>query len=347
MTKPIILLDPYPRLRERILNADQWARLTAMADVIEDSSAPLRADLVDKYLPEASIVIGQTALSAERLACAEKLRAIVNVEGNFYPNVDYATCFARAISVLSIAPAFSVPVAEMSIAFALDLAREVTTGDKAMRDAKEVYGSAGNAGAVLLSGAKIGIVGYGNIGRALRRLLQGFGGEVRVFDPWLPDGFLRDDNVVPMPLEELLATSQFIFILAGVTSENGGFLGRKELAAIRKDAIVVLASRAGVVDFDAFVELAEQGHYRAATDVFPQEPLRADSPIRSSKLLLSAHRAGGMPASMRAIGEMIVDDVGLILRGLAPVRLQQARPETVAKLRSPPAQAYQSHTPKR
>ncbi len=60
---------------------------------------------------------------------------------------------------------------------------------------------------------------------------------------------------------------------------------------------------------------------------------------------MSAHRAGGMPAATKAIRDLILDDLGLILRGHAPLRLQQARPETVDKMRSPPAQAYQSPRP--
>lgn len=340
MTKPVVLLDPHPRLRERFLDSGQWRRLNEMAQVIEDTAAPMSDAVVERWLPEAVAIIGQTALPAERIAQAPKLRALINVEGNFYQNVDYATCFERGISVLSIAPAFAVPVAEMSLALALDLARGVTAADASVRAGGEVYGSAGNAHAVLLSGARVGIIGYGNIGRALRRLVAGFAAQVQVYDPWLPDNVLREEQADPVPLEVLLSTSQFIFILAGVTSENQGFLGRRELELIAPDSIAVLASRAGVIDFDAFAALADAGRFRAATDVFPTEPLPAESPIRRSRLLLSPHRAGGMPAAMRMIGEMVLDDLGLILRGLPPVRLQQARRETILKMRSPPAQSY-------
>jgi phosphoglycerate dehydrogenase-like enzyme len=340
VTKPVVLLDPHPRLRERFLHAGQWQRLNAMAQVIEDAAAPMSDAIVERWLPEAVAIIGQTSLPAERIAQAPKLRGLINVEGNFYQNVDYAACFARGVSVLSIAPAFAVPVAEMSLALALDLARGVTAADASVRAGGEVYGSAGNTHAVLLSGARAGVIGYGNIGRALRKLLAGFGMRVQVYDPWLPDNVLREEATEPVALDTLLSTSQVVFILAGVTSENQGFLGRRELELIAPDSIVVLASRAGVVDFDAFVALADAGRFRAATDVFPVEPLPADSPVRRSKLLLSPHRAGGMPASMHAIGEMLLDDLGLILRGLPPVRLQAARRETILKMRSPPAQSY-------
>ena len=340
--KPVVLLDPFPRPQARLFNGEQRDRLDAIATVVKSGDASMADDLVERWLPEVSVIIGQTALPRERLDRAPRLRAVINVEGNFFQNVDYDTCFARGVSVLSVGPAFATPVAEMCLALALDLARGVTAGDRAMRDRTEVYGTAGNPHAVLLSGARVGIIGYGNIGRALRRLLAGFRADVSVHDPWLPASVLREDETHPVTLDELLATSQFIMVLAGVTAENQGFLDRAKLESIAPDSIVILASRAAVVDFEAFVELANAGRFRDATDVFPSEPVAADHPVRQSQLLLSSHRAGGMPATSLAIGEMVLDDLGLILQGLPPVRLQAARRETVSRMRSPPAQSFPS-----
>lgn len=338
--KPVVLFDPSPRPRARIFNAAQWQRLNEMATIVETGDAPMADDLIERTLPDATAIIGQTALPRERIARAPKLRALINVEGNFFQNVDYEACFAQGVSVLSIGTAFAGPVAEMCMAMALNLARGVTVADRAMREGKEVYGTPGNQEAILLAGARVGIIGYGNIGRALRKLLAGFNAQVRVFDPWIPDSVLREDNVEPMGLDTLLKTSQFIIVLAGVTSENQGFLDRAKLELIAPGSVFVLAGRAAVIDFDAFIDLVDAGRFRAATDVFPSEPVAKDHRVRQSKLLLSAHRAGGMPATALLIGEMILDDLALIFRGLPPMRLQQARRETVSKLRSPPARSY-------
>jgi phosphoglycerate dehydrogenase-like enzyme len=126
-----------------------------------------------------------------------------------------------------------------------------------------------------------------------------------------------------------------LFVLAGVTTENEGFLGRDELLRIREDAAVVLVSRAEVVDFAAFCELAQQGRFRAAVDVFPEEPVPADDPVRAcDRILFSSHRAGGIPSSYARICEIMMDDIDLILRGLPPVRLQRAWARTAAVARS-------------
>jgi phosphoglycerate dehydrogenase-like enzyme len=338
--KPLVLFDPFPRPRERIFNAVQWERLASIATVVETGDGQMADETVERWLPKASVVIGQTALGRERIERALQLKSVINVEGNFFQNIDYDACFARGISVLSIAPVFATPVAEMCLALALDLARGVTAGDQAMRRGSELYGTAGNVDAVWLAGARVGIIGYGNIGRVLRRMLAGFRAQVSVYDPWLPANAILEDDAHPIGLDELLRTSQFIIVLAGVTSDNEGFLDRTKLELIAKDSILVLGSRAGIVDFDALIDLANAGHFRAATDVFPSEPVPPQHPVRQSKLLLSSHRAGGTPATAFAIGEMVLDDLSLILRGLPPVRLQAARRETVSRMRSPPARSF-------
>jgi phosphoglycerate dehydrogenase-like enzyme len=349
--KPLILFDPLPRPRAQIFSAAHWSRLNELGQVVGAGDARMQAAEVDRHIADAAIVVGQTDLPRARLDRATRLRAIVNVEGNFLQNIDYETCFARGIHVLGIGPVFAQPVAEWALGAALDLARGLTVGDRAMRDGVETYGRRGNAESFVLAGAEFGMIGFGNLGRALLPLLRAFGGRVRIHDPWLPDGFIRAQGAEPSPLDAVLATSRVLFILAGVTAENAGFLGRAKLATIRRDAVVVLASRAAIVEFAAFTALADEGAFRAATDVFPKEPVAPDDPVRRSRLLLSSHRAGGLPSVLHGIGEMVVEDIALIVADLPPVRCQRAERETVARMRSiagnsgPTAPATRNSTP--
>lgn len=337
--RPVVLLDPHPRHRAMIFSPAQLARLNSMAEVVTaDTPGPLPADIVDAALPRVQAVLGQTDLPAERIARAPLLRAIINVEGNFLPNVDAGACQARGIELLSVSPAFAVPVAEMALGLALDLARGITAADRAVREGQERYGRAGCGGSVLLSGATIGIVGLGQLGRALLRLLAGFRARVLVHDPWLPAAEIADAGCEAAPLADLLSRSDAVFLLAGATRDNAGFIDAAALARLRDEAIVVLASRAAIVDFPAL--LAEAGRLRIATDVFPQEPIPPDDPVRRSRLLLSPHRAGGIPAAFHDIGERVLDDLAQILAGLPPMRLQRAAPQTVALMRSTPGRSY-------
>jgi phosphoglycerate dehydrogenase-like enzyme len=335
----VILVDPQPRTLGMICDAPTRERLATLGRLVIHEAGRMPDAMVDAHLPDAVVVVGQTAMPAERLTRAPKLRAIVNVEGNFLPNIDYGTCFDRGVYVLNASPAFAVPVAEAALGMAIDLARGITAADRAMRAGTEAYGLESNAGVFLLTGAPMGIIGFGDLGRELFRLLAPFRGPVRVYDPWLPDHLIRRAGAEPAVLDDLLAASRVIFVFASATSENEGFLGREQLSRIRPGSVFLLMSRASVVDFEALVDLVSAGRFRAATDVFPDEPVAADDPVRDlDGMLLSPHRAGGMREAFLEIGRLAVTDLELVLRGLPPAVCKRAERETVGRMRSRPVE---------
>jgi phosphoglycerate dehydrogenase-like enzyme len=333
----MILVDPQPRTLAMICDAPTLARLEALGPLVVHEDGRMPDAMVDEHLAEAVAIVGQTAMPAARLERAPKLRAIVNVEGNFLPNVDYEAALARGVHVLNASPAFALPVAEMALGMAIDLARGISAADRAMRDRTETYGLDGNAAAFLISASPVGIVGYGDLGRELHRLLAPFHCPVRVYDPWVPDLLIERAGAQPSSLDDVLASSKVIFVFAAVTAENEGFLGRAQLERIRPGSVLLLMSRAGVVDFDALAELVGAGRFAAATDVFPDEPVAPDDPVRAlDGMLLSPHRAGGMREAFLQIGRLVAADLELVLRGLPPQACKRAERETAGRLRSRP-----------
>ena len=337
MSKSRILIDPQPRTVEMIFDAEARRRLPELADLTVFDAGPMPAEMLEEALPDVEILIGQSDLPRTRLERAKKLRAIFNVEGNFLPNIDYQYCFEHGIRVLIASPAFAVSVAEMALAFGLDLARGVSQNDRAMHERTEQYGLVSNQGFSLFTGSRVGIIGFGDLGRAFRPLVRPFRCPVKVYDPWLPARDLLLHECTPASLDEVLSTSDAVFVFASVTSENQGFLSKREFDLIKPGGIFVLMSRAGVVDFDALTAAAQIGRLRVATDVFPEEPFAKDHPIRDlPNVLLSAHRSGGMPEAFLEIGKMVLSDLELLLRGLPPTSCKTAQPETVSRFRSKP-----------
>lgn len=335
--KPRALLDPHPRTLELLFTPEDLGRLKSLVSMTVWEGSRMPAEMVETHLPTAFAVIGQTDLPRERLERARNLRAIVNVEGNFQPNIDYAFCFERGIHVLGAGVAFGKAVAEMALGMALGLARGIAAADRQFRKGREVYGRFSNRDSFLLSGADVGFIGFGNLGRALIKLLEPFRCRVRVYDPWLADRWLAEFGVAPLPLDAVLAASRILFVLAGVTAENEAMIGKRELDRMPQGACLVVVSRASLVDFDALTAKLRQGKIRAALDVFPQEPFPKKHPLRRlDNVILSAHRAGSLASSYRLMGEMVVDDLAQILNGLPPIRLQRAERETVARMRSMP-----------
>jgi phosphoglycerate dehydrogenase-like enzyme len=333
--KPLLFLDPYPRNQEMVFSEATERVLKDLGHLVIHFGSRAPDELVEKILPEVQVIIGQTAMSRERLNRAPKLRAILNVKANWEPNIDYVEAHARGIHVLSAAPAMAPAVAEFCLSQAITLARGLQYADPLFRQAREAYGIGGNAKAYSLYDSTVGLVGYGNLGKSLVPLLRPFQPEILVQDPWLSEGYLRKEGLTPVSLEEILVKSKFLFLLAGVTTENEGFLGRTLLDTIPVDATVVLASRAEIVDFEVFVELVGQGRFRAAIDVFPEEPVPVDSAIRKTPhILFSSHLAGGIRASYRRIQEMMLNDIEQILQGLPPLQMQRAEPTLAAKMSS-------------
>ena len=337
-SRPLILLDPYPRPTDLIFDAATRARLEQLGNVVWHDGSPADDSHIDRYLPEAVALIGQSALPKERLDRAPKLKAVFNVESNFLPNVDYLECHRRGIPVLSTAPVFAKPVAEMALGMALASSRRIHEADAAIRAGKEsLYGEADNHDSFLLTGKAISLVGFGNLGRALLPLVKAFGGDVLVHDPWIHPAVLREAGVTPAPLDECFRISSVVFLLAATTTENAGKIDRSFFNQMPSGGIVVLVSRAGIVNFDDLLEAAASGRIRVAIDVWPDEPIPAGHRARSTpNTLLQAHRAGNIPEIWPCMGQMVVDDLEQVLKGLPPQRCQRAEWETVARLRSKP-----------
>lgn len=334
--KPLVISAPEPRSIDLIFTHAQRADLLERYNVLEVDHA-LVNDLDANTLAEARFIVGQPPLSLNTLRKMSNLKCIFNVESNLLHNMPYDYLFEKGIHVVTTGAVFAVPVAELGLAMALDLARNVLEADAAFEDNSEVWGFDSNHSARLLTGSRIGIVGFGDLGRAITRLLHGFSADIRVYDPWIPDSMLIDQGVLPATLDELLCTSDTVFVVSAVTLDNKHFLNKSAFSKMKRGSSFILLSRADVVNFEDMVSAIASGHIIAASDVFPEEPLSADHPVRSLKgMIRSAHRAGALDCAFKKMGDMVLEDMSLIDQNLPPMLCKRAERETVGRLKSKP-----------
>jgi len=333
--KPLVIVDPFFRRMPEIFRPADLKRLHAIAEVAWARSEPMPEAEREQALPEAVAIVtgGWRRYGEGALDRAPKLRAIMDVGGSFPgPELDYEACFARGIRVLGSAWAFGPMVAEMALGMALAACREIAVGDAAIRSGTELWLHKGNRTTFSLYDQPVGFIGCGGLARSLRPLLVPFRCPIRAYDPWLTDTYIREEGYEPSGPEELLRRSRFVFVLAVPAPENQALLDRDRLEMLPRGAVLVLISRAHLIDFDALTEMVLAGRFRAAIDVFPQEPLPNDHPIRAATgAVLSAHRAGSVPEGLREIGRAVVDDLEAILAGLPPRRMQPAIPELLRR----------------
>lgn len=334
--KPLVISAPDPRTLDLIFSEPQKQVLFGKYDVLD--VAPEEVDqLPQAILGRARYVLGQPPISLKTLRQMHQLKCVLNVESNLINNMPYDYLFETGIHVVTTGAVFAQPVAELGLGLALCLARDVIDADVDFRTGQEKWGGESNINARLISGAQIGIVGFGELGRALARLLHGFRCEISAYDPWLPASILEENGVNAASLDTVLGISDFLFVVASVTSENRGFLDAQAFSKMKQGSAIILLSRADVVNFDDLVAAVSSGHIVAASDVFPQEPLAKDHPVRSLKgFIRSAHRAGALDSAFLKMGDMVLEDMDLMDRGLPPMRCKRAERETVSRMRSKP-----------
>ena len=286
-------------------------------DVIWGRDEPISSDAFDAAWPSASALISATpAVTRKMLGDAPKLRAVIEVSGAFPATIDYKACAAKGVEVLSCAPGFRESVAEMGLAMALAGARGLVAEHEAFRGGNEGWLQENPATDFSLHGARIGFVGFGQIARELTGLLAPFRPRVRAHDPWLVQEDVDRFDVDLCRLEDLLKWSRCLFVTAAPTSRNKALVSADMIALLPDHALVVLLSRAHLVDFDALVATAKSGRIRVAADVFPVEPLPQDHTVRKvPNVILSPHRAAAVQGGRHLIGDMILSDLKAMYSG--------------------------------
>ncbi len=330
-----VLLDPAFRLIDTIFTDEDQQRIHAAADVVWGKDEPIGDDQLSAVADELDIIV-TGAWRHGHPSRFSRLRAILEVGGHLPPpsDLDYDYCFSHGIRVLSCAPAFGPAVAELGLGLALASTRQIARTDRAFRSGEPNWSHTSFATEIgepfTLYGKQIGMIGFGGLARALRPLLAPFGCPIQVYDPWLTDTFLRRQQVEPVDLDTLLATSRVIFVLATSTASNRALLTGQKLDLIAGDAVLVLLSRSHLIDFDALTERLLAGRFRAAVDVFPDEPIGNDHPIRRAEhAVLSSHRAGANREALHNVGRLVAEDLEALCSGRVPQTMQVAQPEFI------------------
>ncbi|RWQ78411.1 MAG: hydroxyacid dehydrogenase [Mesorhizobium sp.] len=333
-TKPVLILDPHWRRIDELFSNSDLAELGQKCEIVWGHNESMPRELLEQELSRATVLVSaRPALSVDHLKSAKNLRCVIEVAGSFPPTIDYEGCFERGIEVLSCAPGFRRSVAEMTVAMILSGARGIVQEHEAFRRGNEHWLEDNAATDFSLYGQTLGFVGFGSIARECCRLLGPFAPEILAYDPWLPAELIRAHGAEKSDLEAVLGHSRCVVVAAVPTRENRGLIDAAALERMTPGALLVLVSRAHLVDFPALLDAVARGRIRAAIDVFPQEPVLPDDPLRSlSNLILSPHRAAAVKGGRQEIGKMILVDVARILDGHEPESLQRANPRQLGQV---------------
>lgn len=334
MTKPVVILDPNWRSMSELFSASALDQFRADFDVVWGQDDPIPDDVLEGALPQAvALIAAEPKVDAAMLAKAPKLRAVIEVSGAFPDTIDYAACQVAGVEVLSCSPGFREAVAEMGLGMAIAASRGLISQHEAFRTGGEQWLEDRATTDFSLYGADVGIIGFGQIGQELARILVPFRPTLRAFDPWLPPQIAEASGVELCDLETLMQRSRCLFVAAVPTADNEALLSKEMLSHLADHSLVVLLSRAHVVDFAALTAEAQSGRLTVATDVYPSEPLTSDHPLRTcANVVLSPHRAAAVQGGRQLIGDLILRDLKALTTGQPTRELVVAQADKIAQL---------------
>ncbi|WP_299295832.1 NAD(P)-dependent oxidoreductase [uncultured Tateyamaria sp.] len=333
MTKSVVIMDQHFRQLEELFRPATFGALQETCTVIGGVNWPLPKDHLATHLSHAEFLIAATpSLTRTEIDMAPHLKAVIEVAGTFQTGIDYQACFDRGIEVLSCAPGFRYSVAEMTLGLILAGARGIVDEHERFRNGSERWLHDNSGTDFSLYGQTIGFVGYGSIARETARLLAPFSPQIKAFDPWLKAaGTIRD--VAFCDLEETVTTCRCVVVAATPTEDNYHLVSRDLIGKIPHGTLVVVVSRAHLVDFDALLQAADAGRLRIASDVFPHEPVsKRDALRQADNVIWSPHRAAAVDGGRHPIGDMILHDIRAIQSGHPDRQLQAASLENIQKI---------------
>ena len=165
----------------------------------------------------------------------------------------------------------------------------------------------------------VGIFGLGYIGRLVAKKLTGFGCKIMVYDPFVPDEEIEKDGYIPAEKETLFKESDIVTVHARLVDATRGIIGKKEIDLMKPTAVFVNTARAGLVDYDALYDaLAEKRIGGAGIDVWPDEPMAADSPWKKlDNVTMCSHMAGGVRAARPFAAKLVTQNAVNSMKGIS------------------------------
>jgi len=251
------------------------------------------------------------------VACAPRLRIIVKW-GTGIDSIDAAACSRLNITLARTPGAFTMPVADSVLGYILSFARQLPAMDRRMKSGawRKELGRA-------LNECTLGIVGVGNVGKAVAKRAQVCGMRLLGNDILEIDAaFLNETGMRMLPLDELLTEADFLSINCDLNPTSDRLINAARLGKMKPGAVLINTARGPIVDELALIAGLRAGRPAAAAlDVFELEPLPSDSPLRGmDNVMLAPHNSNASPAAWERVHfnsiERLFEGLGLPSPGL-------------------------------
>jgi glyoxylate reductase len=262
------------------------------------------------------LIVANETVDEAVLDLLPSLRLVANF-GVGYDRIDVAACRARGIAITNTPGVLDAATADLTLALILAARRRLVEGDDLVRAGGwDMHWADGPFLGREVSGATLGIIGFGRIGSAVAQRARGF--DMRV----IFHRRTRSDDPAYRELDDLLRESDIVSLHTPLSTETSGLLSRERLALLRDGTTLVNTARGAIVDEDALVDELVSGRITAGLDVFVNEPQVPEALVGLPNVVLTPHIASATVETRAAMTRIVVDNVLAFLRGeplLTPV----------------------------
>ncbi|GAB3552182.1 D-3-phosphoglycerate dehydrogenase [Actinopolyspora lacussalsi] len=261
---------------------------------------------------DALLVRSATKVDAEVYSASTRLKVVARA-GVGLDNVEVPAATERGIMVVNAPTSNIVSAAEHAIALLLAVSRNVAVADASLR-AGEWKRSA--LSGVEINDKTVGVIGLGKIGQLVAQRLEAFGAKLIAYDPYVSAARAAQLGIELVSLEELLQRADAMSIHLPKTAETLGLIGAEELKKTKQGAIIVNASRGGLIDEDALAESLRSGHLGGAgIDVYSTEPTTSSPLFELSNVVATPHLGASTAEAQDRAGTDVAHSTLQALRG--------------------------------
>ena len=263
---------------------------------------------------DAVIVHNRTRMTPAVFAAAPRLK-VIGVAGAKVDFVDLPTAHQQGVTVVNAPTSTSAAVAELTLAFILALARQITAADTAMKTGlwtkKALRGKE-------LNGCTLGILGMGKVGSAVAQRAGALGMRPIGYDPFLKPGDVRERGAEPVELADLYSHSDFISLHLPLTPETRGMIDGQTLGHMKRGVYLICTARGGIINETALLGALESGQVAgAALDVYQNEPPGLNALVSHPQVIATPHIGAHTRQAQARAAQDIAEEILAALRGAA------------------------------
>jgi D-3-phosphoglycerate dehydrogenase len=309
MTYEVLVTCPHLQKTIDLYREDLAAKgiMVEVPELVQQLSETELLKIIDRF---DGVIAGDDPFTGKVLEKGKKLKILAKW-GIGTDSIDKEAAKRLNIPVVNTPNVFADEVSDVALSYILLLARQLHLLDRSVREGgwRQIPG-------VTLRGKTLGIVGVGSIGRGLVQRGQAVGMSVLGYDVMPIDrAYLRENGVVQVEFERLLAESDFIALCCNLSADNYHLLSDKQFAAMKDGVKIVNVARGPLIDEAALIRALKSGKVAGAgLDVFEVEPLPMNSPLREfEQCILGTHNGSHTKEAVLKVNQMAIDN---LLKGL-------------------------------